>query len=106
MHLELDDLPNRPVLDATGAVVGDVTKPLVDTETWLVDTLRVRIRRDAAGELELPWSFLNRPTIDIPTGLIHAAGDAIILRVSLGELRDAPPLRAVETQHQAVAAAH
>ena len=104
MHLELDDVAERPVLDATGAVVGDVTKPLVDTETWLVDTLRVRLRRDAAAELELPWSFFKRPTIDIPTGLIHAAGDAIILRVSLGELREAPPLRVMEQQHHAVAA--
>src|SRR5437763_16840036 len=106
MHLELDDLPDRPVLDATGAVVGDVTKPLVDTETWLVDTLRIRLRREAAAELELPWSFFKRPTIDIPTGLIHAAGDAIILRVSMGELRESPPLRAMESAQHHAAAAH
>ena len=37
------------------------------------------------------WSFWRRPMFDVPTGLIHAAGDAIILRVSLAELREAPP---------------
>lgn len=93
MHLELDELPRRPVLDVTGSVVGDITEPLVDAETWLVDTLRVRLRRAAAEALQMPWSFFRRPTIDIPTGLIQAAGDAIILRVSLAELHEAPPLR-------------
>jgi sporulation protein YlmC with PRC-barrel domain len=95
MHLELDELPRRPVLDATGSVVGDIAAPLVDAETWLVDTLRVRLRRSAAQSMSVPWSFVRRPTIDIPTGLIQAAGDAIILRVSMAELRDSPPLRIV-----------
>jgi sporulation protein YlmC with PRC-barrel domain len=91
MHLRLDDLPGRTVLDATGYVLGRIKAPLVETETWLVDTLRVRLQRRSARELGMPWSFFRRPTIDIPTGLIHAAGDAIILRVSLAELRESPP---------------
>jgi hypothetical protein len=32
--------------------------------------------------------------MEIPTGLIHAAGDAIILRVSMAELREFPPTSA------------
>jgi sporulation protein YlmC with PRC-barrel domain len=95
MHLALDDLPDRPVLDATGIVVGDVSASLVDMETWLVDTLRVRLRRRSARALDVPWSFFRRP-IDVPTGLVHAAGDAILLRVSLAELHEAPPWRAAE----------
>ena len=96
MHLKLDDLPGRPVLDANGAVIGDIRAPLVDSETWLVDTLRITIRKRAAREMALAWSFFNRPTLDVPTGLIHAAGDAIILRVSMAELRDTPPATADE----------
>lgn len=92
MHLKLNEMPGRPVLDATGQVIGDIKAPLIDTETWLVDTLRVAIRRRAAGDLGMTWSFFRRPTIDIPTGLVHAAGDAIILRVSLAELRESPPV--------------
>jgi sporulation protein YlmC with PRC-barrel domain len=71
-------------------VVGDIASPVVDTETWLVDTLRVRLRRASARELDVAWSFFRRPTIDLPTGLVQAAGDAIILRVSLAELRESP----------------
>jgi len=89
MHLELNELPRRTVLDASGMVVGVIAAPVVDTETWVVDTLRVRLRRQAAADLDMPWSFFRRPTIDVPTGLVNAAGDAILLRVSLGELREA-----------------
>ena len=68
---------------------------LVDMETWLVDTLRVAVARQAADGLELPWSaswqaFWRPRTIDVSTGQIYAAGDAIILRVSLAELRETP----------------
>lgn len=102
MHLKLNELRGRPVLDANGIVIGDIRAPLVDTETWLVDTLRITVRRHAVGDLGVTWSFFHRPTIDVPTGLIHAAGDAIILRVSMAELRESPPA----TVEEGVAAVH
>jgi sporulation protein YlmC with PRC-barrel domain len=98
MHLDLGELPRRTVLDTLGMVVGDIASPIVDTETWLVDTLRVRLRRASARELEIPWSYFRRPTIDVPTGIIHAAGDAIILRVSIAELRESPVVRSGQAE--------
>jgi sporulation protein YlmC with PRC-barrel domain len=90
MYVRLDRLSGRAVLDATGSLLGRVKSPLVDLETWVVDTLRVTPTRQAASDLGLIWSWWRPPTIDIKTGLVHAAGDAVILRVSLAELRDAP----------------
>jgi hypothetical protein len=76
-------------------VVGRIHAALIDMETWLVDTMRIAIARHASSELDVPWSFwqsLWRPrTIDVGTGQIQAAGDAIILRISLAELREASP---------------
>src|SRR5262245_65869531 len=91
VHIKMDDLPGVTVLDTTGRVLGRVTAALVDMETWLIDTLRVRLDRRAAADLDMQWSFWRRPLFDLPTGLIQAAGDAIILRVSLAELREGPP---------------
>jgi sporulation protein YlmC with PRC-barrel domain len=91
MHIRLNKLPGRTVLDTTGVVLGRIKEPLVDMETWLIDTVRVRPTRQVAGELGLTWSWFNRPTMDIPTGIVQAASDTIILRVSLGELHDAMP---------------
>ncbi|HXU01482.1 MAG TPA: PRC-barrel domain-containing protein [Polyangia bacterium] len=93
MHATLDELRGRKVFDANGREVGRVKAALVDMETWQVDTLRISVGRHAAGDLEMAWSFLRSllrpPTVDVATGQINAAGDAIILRVSLGEMREA-----------------
>ncbi|HEY6476994.1 MAG TPA: PRC-barrel domain-containing protein [Polyangia bacterium] len=95
MHLRLDELRGKKVFDANGRAIGRVQAALIDMETWLVDTLRIAIARQAAADLEVRWSFWQlfwRPhTIDVATGQIHAAADAIILRVSLAELREATP---------------
>jgi sporulation protein YlmC with PRC-barrel domain len=95
MHARLDQLRGKKVFDANGRVVGRVHAALIDMETWLIDTMRIAIARGASSDLDVPWSFwgaLWRPrTIDVATGQIHAAGDAIILRISLAELREAPP---------------
>ena len=87
MHVKLDELRGRKVFDANGREIGRV-------KAALVDTLRIGVARHAAADLEIPWSivsFLRRPTVDVATGQINAAGDAIILRVSLGELHEATP---------------
>ena len=95
MHVKLDELPGVKVFDANGRAIGRVKAALVDMETWLVDTVSVGVSRHAAADLDMPWSFLwsffRPPTVNVPTGQINAAGDAIILRVSLGELREATP---------------
>jgi len=100
MHVRLDELRGRTVLDANGRVIGRVRAALVDMETWLVDTLRVAVSRQAAADLDLPWSFwraLWRPaTVDVSTGQINAAGDAVILRVSIADMREAAPHMAAE----------
>ena len=96
MHVELDELRGRKVFDANGRAIGRVKAALVDMETWLVDTLRIRVTRRAAADLDMHWSYFRWPKIDVTIGLIHAAGDAIILRVSLAELRDILSLTLVE----------
>ncbi len=87
MHMAFDDLPGRSVLDSTGRVIGQVEQAVIDLESWAVASLRVRLRREAAAELELPSTFWKPATLDVPTGLIFAARDAVILRANLDELR-------------------
>jgi sporulation protein YlmC with PRC-barrel domain len=95
MHLRLDELRGKKVFDANGRAVGRVHAALVDMETWLIDTLRIAVGRHAAADLDVrwsPWQLFWRPhTVDVGTGQINAAADAIILRISLAELREAAP---------------
>jgi sporulation protein YlmC with PRC-barrel domain len=94
MHVRLDELRGRKVFDANGRAIGRVQAALVDMETWVIDTMRIAVAHSAAADLNLGWSLWSwwrRPTIDVATGQIHAAGDAIILRISLAEMREAAP---------------
>jgi sporulation protein YlmC with PRC-barrel domain len=94
MHVKLDELRGRKVFDANGRAIGRVNAALVDMETWAVDTLQIRVGRQAAADLDMPWSlwsFFRPPTVNVGTGQINAAADAIILRISLAELREAAP---------------
>jgi sporulation protein YlmC with PRC-barrel domain len=105
MHIRLDKLSGRTILDVNGTVLGRLKAPLVDMETWQIEALRIRTTRAVAGQLGLTWSWFDRPTMDIPTGIVQAATDTIILRVSLGELHDAMPTT-VEDTDVALASIH
>ena len=91
----LDELRGTKVFDANGRALGRVNAALVDMETWLIDMLRIAVTRQAAADLDVPWSFWQSlwrpPTVDVQTGQIQAAADAIFLRVALAELREATP---------------
>jgi sporulation protein YlmC with PRC-barrel domain len=86
MNTSLEQLPGLAVLDSTGRALGTITRVLVDTESWAVATLRVRLRRRTAQDLGLRWSPFHLPMMDVPSGLVMAAGDAVILRATLDEL--------------------
>lgn len=85
-HTTLDELPGRSVIDSTGRVIGQVACALVDLESWAVEALRTRLVPAAATDLGLASSMLKAATLDVPTGLVLAAGDAVILRATLDDL--------------------
>ena len=96
MRMALDELPGHSVLDSTGRVIGKVERAMVDLESWAVECLRVRLRREAAEELGLQSTPFRGATLDVPTGLVLAASDAVILRATLEELHGLAPSSAQE----------
>jgi sporulation protein YlmC with PRC-barrel domain len=93
MELPISRLSGRKVLDITGRELGRVGQLLVDTESWAISSIQLKLHRRTAKALGLHWSFFRVPTLDLPTGLVMAASDAIILRAALDELQ---PLAASE----------
>jgi sporulation protein YlmC with PRC-barrel domain len=100
-RMALDQLPGRSVLDSTGRVIGRVDRAMVDVESWAVEALRVRLRRDACADLGLQWSPFRQPVLDVPTGLVLAARDAVILRAALDELASLAPGHEAVDSHPA-----
>jgi sporulation protein YlmC with PRC-barrel domain len=104
MELPVDRMRGRKVLDVTGRVLGRVGHLLVDTESWAIGSFQLRLRRRAARDLGLRWSFFRVPTLDVPTGLVMAASETIILRAAMEDLQ---PLAPVEQAYPLAAqAAH
>jgi sporulation protein YlmC with PRC-barrel domain len=91
LRMALDELPGRSVLDSTGRVIGRVDRVMIDLESWAVESLRVRLRREACADLGLEWSPFRPAALDVPTGLVLAARDAVILRAALDELASLAP---------------
>jgi sporulation protein YlmC with PRC-barrel domain len=86
MQISLEELPGRVVLDSAGRLLGKITSLQIDTESWAVQSLRLRLRRRVAHDVGARWSLFHLPTMDVPTGLVLAASDAVILRAGLEEL--------------------
>jgi sporulation protein YlmC with PRC-barrel domain len=86
MKIAMDELPGRRVLDINGRVLGKMGQLVVETDSWAIDAFRLRLRRLAARDLGVPWSIFRIPTVEVPTGLVMAASDEIILRASLEEI--------------------
>lgn len=94
MQLPMSDFPGRTVVDITGRVLGRVAGLVIDTENWVIPSLRLRLRRDPAQTLGLRWSLFRAPCFDVPTALVMAASDTVILRAALDELHELVPAEA------------
>jgi sporulation protein YlmC with PRC-barrel domain len=91
MEISTDRIVGRKVLDITGRVLGRVGQLLVDTESWAISSLQLRLSRRAAKDMGVRWSFFRVPTLEVPTGLVMAASDAIILRAEMADLQPLAP---------------
>jgi sporulation protein YlmC with PRC-barrel domain len=103
MEIAIDRIVGRKVLDITGRVLGTVGHLMVDTESWAISSFQLRLRRAAAREMGVRWSIFRVPTLEVPTGLVMAASDAVILRAELSDLQ---PLAPAEQPYTHAALAH
>jgi len=84
------------VLDGSGRVVGEKDGLVVDSASWRVEAVRVKLRRDAADQVGADRSLFHAASLEIPIDLVHAAGDAVILNVPTTALKDLRPAAAAE----------
>jgi sporulation protein YlmC with PRC-barrel domain len=84
-----DELKGRTVIDGEGRAIGEIDGVYLDTESWSVAALRVRVRSAVAKELGLPHGLFSAAILDVPSALLAAATDTILLRVPARDLRPA-----------------
>jgi sporulation protein YlmC with PRC-barrel domain len=86
VHIELGELRQRAVVDAAGRVVGEVDEIAIDTSSWRVMTLRVKLRRAAGAAMGAEQSIFRAGHIEVPSEMVQSVGDAVVLRVDAREL--------------------
>jgi sporulation protein YlmC with PRC-barrel domain len=87
MQVSDEQLRGRKVVAADGQVIGEVGALYIDTATWTIGTLQIKLSKPAAGQLGAAHSLLRAATIDIPVRTVQSVGDAVLLAVPTLELR-------------------
>ncbi len=86
-HLFDGGFRGRLVVAADGQVVGRVGDLMVDTETWQVESVRLKLNKEVADRLGVRRGKLHAGTIELPVGMIQSVGDHVVLNVPIAALR-------------------
>jgi sporulation protein YlmC with PRC-barrel domain len=94
MRLSDKSLVGLTVVAADGQALGEVSVLFIDNQTWHVEALQVKLRREAAEQLGASRTLFHAGTIEIPLRIVQSVSDAVVLSVSVEELHDVLPAEA------------
>jgi sporulation protein YlmC with PRC-barrel domain len=86
-------LRGKTVLEAGGQVVGTLDEILIDTDSWTVATIRLRLKREIGKEIGAAGGMFQGAFLEIPIDMVAGARDAVILSVPLARLREVAEAR-------------
>lgn len=87
MRLTDSNLKGRTVVTADAQAIGEVAALFLDSSTWRVESLQVKLRNDAADQLGADRGIFHAGTIEIPVRMVQSVGDAVVLSVPIAELK-------------------
>lgn len=79
-------LIGKKILAQDGLELGHVDSLIVDTETWQVTALGVKVARDKLEQLNLKRRLVGSQSVVVPTSEVAAATDVVMLKGPLSEL--------------------
>ena len=91
MQISDENLRGRTVVAADGQTIGEVAAVFIDTSTWTIASLKIKLSKNAAEQLGASQSLLRAATIELPVGMIQSVGDTVLLSVPTLGLRQAVP---------------
>jgi len=89
--VSFDKLSGKFVICAGGFDLGVVNGVDIDTNTWQVTHLHVKLSKSASEDLGFQKRFRSS-TVCIPTSLVSKVGDNILLNKCLDELSEHPEI--------------
>ncbi len=91
MRLADGNLRGRTIIGAAGQVIGEIAALFLDSETWRVESLQVKLDRVIAERIGASHGIFHAGTLELPVRLVQSVGDTIVLSVAVDELRQVLP---------------
>ena len=91
MQVSDEHFRGRTVIAADGQAIGEVSALLIDTSTWNIVALQIKLHKAAAEQLGAVRRILRAATLELPVHMVQSVGDAVLLSVPTLELRQILP---------------
>ena len=91
MQISDEHLRGRTVVAADGQAIGEVAALFIDTSTWTIVSLQIKLSKTAAEQLGVARGLLHAATIELPVRMIQSVGDTVLLSVPTLGLRQTVP---------------
>jgi sporulation protein YlmC with PRC-barrel domain len=91
MQISDELLRGRTVISADGQAIGEVAALFIETATWTIVALQIKLSKAAAEQLGVSHGLLRAATLELSVKLIQSVGDAVLLSVPTLELRSTLP---------------
>jgi len=85
--INIDELLGKTVIGAAGNYIGEVNNIDIDSNTWQITHLHVKLSDKAAKEFGLKKAFKSS-NVRLPTSLVNHIGVIITLNQSLIDLKN------------------
>jgi sporulation protein YlmC with PRC-barrel domain len=85
--ISLETIVGKQVIGTGAFMIGEVKGALVDTKTWQVPHLYIKLSDNAADELGFKKRFRSS-LVSIPTKMVQAVGDVVMIAPPLKELSE------------------
>ncbi len=83
--INFEDIMGLQVVTSSAKIIGEVKGAKIDTETWAIKFLNVRLTGDAAESLGLKKRFRSS-SICIPVSMVQAVAHVVTISRSIEEL--------------------
>ena len=91
MQISDEHLRGRTVIAADGQAVGEVAALFIDSSTWTVVALQIKLSKSAAEQVGAARGLLRAATFDLSVRMAQSVADTVLLSVPTLELRQTSP---------------
>jgi len=91
MPISDEQLRGRTVIAADGQAIGEVAALFLDTSTWTISALQIKLNKAVAEQIGATRGLLRAATLELPVRLVQSVGDAVVLSVPTTELKPVLP---------------